>query len=203
MHLHFIGICGTAMGNVALMMRAAGHTVTVDGVATPLSGTTAESRGPSQNAKPATKGNPSRIVAKKYPLATSGGPEYMTHGYRQDLSIAKPMPGIELLDTGNRTAILVHPGKNAFLSSIGCINLCTRLPDADELISYAGSRRRVIALIEDMKTFLGNVPPSGDKPIPGASITIDEDALVTAKPQATAVVHPTYTVQRDDTLACL
>jgi UDP-N-acetylmuramate: L-alanyl-gamma-D-glutamyl-meso-diaminopimelate ligase len=28
MHLHFIGICGTAMGNVALMMRAIGHTVT-------------------------------------------------------------------------------------------------------------------------------------------------------------------------------
>jgi UDP-N-acetylmuramate: L-alanyl-gamma-D-glutamyl-meso-diaminopimelate ligase len=28
MHLHFIGICGTAMGNVALMMREAGHTVT-------------------------------------------------------------------------------------------------------------------------------------------------------------------------------
>ncbi|MCE7934079.1 MAG: UDP-N-acetylmuramate:L-alanyl-gamma-D-glutamyl-meso-diaminopimelate ligase [Chlorobi bacterium CHB2] len=28
MHIHFIGICGTAMGNVALMMRALGHTVT-------------------------------------------------------------------------------------------------------------------------------------------------------------------------------
>ncbi|HVZ39028.1 MAG TPA: UDP-N-acetylmuramate:L-alanyl-gamma-D-glutamyl-meso-diaminopimelate ligase [Candidatus Kapabacteria bacterium] len=28
MHIHFIGICGTAMGNVALMMRAMGHTVT-------------------------------------------------------------------------------------------------------------------------------------------------------------------------------
>lgn len=28
MHIHFIGICGTAMGNVALMMRAIGHTVT-------------------------------------------------------------------------------------------------------------------------------------------------------------------------------
>lgn len=27
-HIHFIGICGTAMGNVALMMRAIGHTVT-------------------------------------------------------------------------------------------------------------------------------------------------------------------------------
>ena len=28
MHIHFIGICGTAMGNVALMMRAMGHRVT-------------------------------------------------------------------------------------------------------------------------------------------------------------------------------
>ncbi len=28
MHIHFIGICGAAMGNVALMMRAKGHTVT-------------------------------------------------------------------------------------------------------------------------------------------------------------------------------
>ncbi len=28
MHIHFIGICGTAMGNVALMMRAMGHDVT-------------------------------------------------------------------------------------------------------------------------------------------------------------------------------
>ncbi len=27
MHIHFIGICGTAMGNVALMMRRIGHTV--------------------------------------------------------------------------------------------------------------------------------------------------------------------------------
>lgn len=28
MHLHFLGICGTAMGNAALLLRAAGHTVT-------------------------------------------------------------------------------------------------------------------------------------------------------------------------------
>ena len=28
MHLHFIGICGTAMGNAALLIRALGHTVT-------------------------------------------------------------------------------------------------------------------------------------------------------------------------------
>ena len=28
MTIHFVGICGTAMGNVALMMRSMGHTVT-------------------------------------------------------------------------------------------------------------------------------------------------------------------------------
>jgi len=178
----------------------ADHTITVEGVEVPLSGTTAESSGPSQNDVPATRARPSRIVAKTYRLATSGGPEYVTRGYRTDQRIGAPMPGIELLDTGNRFAILIHPGKNAFLSSIGCINLCTRLPDADELINYPGSRRRVIALIEDMRQFLGAVPAAGDKPIPGASLTIDEDGLAGAKPKASAAVAPTYTVQRDDTL---
>ncbi len=153
------------------------HSISVDGVDTPLSGTTAESCGPSQNDVPATAANPSRIVAKSYRLATSGGPEYVTHGYRQDLQIGEPMPGIELLDTGNRFAILVHPGKNAFLSSIGCINPCTSLPNANEDISYPGSRRRVIALIEDMKQFLGNFPASGDQMINGAAMVIDESAL--------------------------
>ena len=78
------------------------HTVRVDGFDVALSGTTAESSGPSQNDTPATEANPSRIVARTYRLATSGGPEYVTHGYRQDLQIRAPMPGIELLDTGNR-----------------------------------------------------------------------------------------------------
>lgn len=168
----------------------AAHTIKVDGVDVPLSGATAESRGPSQNDHPATKDNPSRIVARSYPLATSGGPEYVTHGYRNDLTIGAPMPGIELLDTGNRFAILIHPGKDAFLSSIGCINPCTALPDADEIISYAGSRRRVIALIEDMKQFLGNVPAAGDKPIPGASIVVDEHALVAAEGASAASAVP-------------
>lgn len=166
-------------------------TILVDGIAVPLSGTTAESKGPSQNAQPATAANPSRIVAKTYPLATSGGPEYVTHGFRDDLVIDPPMPAIELLDTGNRTAILIHPGKDTFLSSIGCINLCTRLPDAAEIINYPGSRRRVIALIRDMQQFLGNVPTAGDRPIPGASVTIDESRLDSAQP---AAAHPGDTV---------
>ncbi len=45
MHLHFIGICGTAMGNTALMMRAAGHVVTGsdDNVYPPMSDLLADS----------------------------------------------------------------------------------------------------------------------------------------------------------------
>ena len=95
--------------------------------------------------------NPSRILPGRYPLKTSGGPTYVTTGFRRDLQIEPQMPGIELRKTGNRTDIFIHPGKNEFLSSIGCINPCTSLPDANENIDYPGSRRRVIALIEDMK----------------------------------------------------
>ena len=151
--------------------------ITVGGVSVPLSGTTAESRGPSQNVHPATAQNPSRILPGEYPLKTSGGPTYVTHGFRNDLKIKATMPGLELRKTGGRSSILIHPGKNEFLSSIGCINLCTSLPDADEDIDYPGSRRRVIAIIEDMKQFLGNVPPGGDMAIANAFAVIDGDPL--------------------------
>ncbi len=173
-------------------------TVRVDGQEVPLFGTTAEAGGPSQNAKTAEEGFPTRVVAKTYPMQTSGGPTYVTHGYRQDETIAEKMPGLELTNTGRRSAILIHPGKDEFRSSIGCINLCTHLNTPQEIISYKGSRRRVIALIEDMKQFLGNLPAAGDKPIPNAFVVIGENAL--AKPAAPAV-NATYTVQRDDTLS--
>lgn len=170
--------------------KPAAGTIKVDGVGVPLSGTTAESKGPSQNAKPATAANPSRILAKTYPLATSGGPEYKTNGYRKDLMIQAAMPGLELMDTGKRTAILIHPGKDVLLSSIGCINLCTKLPDADEIINYPGSRRRVIALIEDMKQFLGGIPAAGDKPIQGAAVAIAETALKAEEALTAMTPHP-------------
>lgn len=165
-------------------------TILVDGKAVALSGTTAESAGPSQNAKRADEGFPTRILAKSYPMQTSGGPTYVTSGYRPDLEIAAQMPGLELTDTGRRTDILIHPGKDEFLSSIGCINLCTELPNADEKIDYPGSRRRVIALIEDLKTFLGGLP-GPDQPIPNASVVIDDGALAAvAAPASPAVATP-------------
>ena len=159
----------------------AATSVVVDGREVPLAGTIAESRGPSQNDAPATTAKPSRILPGRYPLKTSGGPTYVTNGYRNDLKIRAKMPGIELRKTGKRTAILLHPGKDEFLSSIGCLNPCTSLPDADEDISYGGSRRRVIALIEDMKVFLGGIPSGGDLPILNAFAVIDGDPVVDTK----------------------
>ncbi|HST37730.1 MAG TPA: M23 family metallopeptidase [Allosphingosinicella sp.] len=164
-------------------------TINVDGKDVPLFGTTAEAAGPSQNAKTADEGFPTRIVAKTYPMQTSGGPTYVTHGYRTDEQIAAQMPGLELKGTDRRTDILIHPGKDEFRSTVGCINLCTHLDTPGEIISYKGSRRRVIALIEDMKAYLGALP-GPDQAIPNAFVVIGEDAL--AKPEALAA-NATYT----------
>lgn len=164
-------------------------TILVDGKDVPLSGTTAESPGPSQNDKRADEGSPTRIVAQSYKMQTSGGPTYVTSGYRTDLKIEPQMPGLELAGTGRRTDILIHPGKDEFLSSIGCINLCTALPDADEKIDYPGSRRRVIALIEDMKQVLGGLP-GPDQPIADALVVIDETALTAAAPAPARAATP-------------
>jgi hypothetical protein len=106
----------------------AAATIAIGEIQVPLFGTTAEPKGPGQNAGPATEANPSRILPGRYPLKTSGGPTYKTNNYRGDQVIAPAMPGVELLGTGNRTDIIIHPGKGEFLSTIGCINLCKSLP---------------------------------------------------------------------------
>ena len=141
----------------------------------PLSGTTAEAIGPSSNA-PSAKDR-QRIATGRYPLRTTDGPDYMTYRFRDSNEVGEPMPGIELAGTGARTDILIHPGKNAFLSSVGCVNLCKELPHAGEQIDFPGSRRRVIALIEDMKRVLGDGFPSDNgRAIPNAFAVL-EDAI--------------------------
>ncbi|MGF7147204.1 hypothetical protein FHS96_000813 [Sphingomonas zeicaulis] len=135
-----------------------------------LSGMTAESRGPSSNE---TKGV--RIKPGRYPLATQAGGKYSTLNYTSNENQAAiRKPGIELLKTGDRSEILIHPGIG-FLASIGCINLCKDLPDASEPISYGGSRRRVIALIDDMKQFLSGFPAADGEPIPNAFAVIEDN----------------------------
>ncbi|HEY0505886.1 MAG TPA: hypothetical protein VGD42_20575 [Lysobacter sp.] len=136
-----------------------------------LSGTVAETRGPGAN-RPA--GNNRRVEPGRYPLFTQGGAKYVTHGYKESESVsAKPKPGLELKSTGQRAEILIHPGQG-FLASVGCINPCTSLPRASELIDYVPSRRRVIAIIEDLEAFAGNAfPRINGKRIPNAFVVID------------------------------
>ncbi|MFT0859823.1 hypothetical protein [Ancylobacter sp. G4_0304] len=145
-----------------------------DGVAQPhplLSGATAESRGPGANAP---KGNGRRVEPGRYPLWTQNGTKYKTIDYSPSLNQASiPRPGIELGNTAERKEILIHPGIG-FLASIGCINLCSSLPHANEPIDYAGSRQRVIAVIDDMRAFLhSHFPTQNGKAITDAFAVID------------------------------
>lgn len=136
-----------------------------------LSGTVAETRGPGDNSTPR---NNRRIEDGRYPLSTQDGTKYVTIGFTASLNPATlPRPGLELNNTGHRAEILIHPGRG-FLSSVGCINPCMSLPDANENIAFKGSRTRVIALIEDLKSFLGHSFPSRNgKKIPKAFVVID------------------------------
>jgi hypothetical protein len=136
-----------------------------------MKGTVAETRGPGAN-EPENNGR--RVEEGRYPLATQDGTNYKTWNFRDsEAANVLPKPGFELLSTGERTEILVHPG-NGFLSSVGCINPCASLPNATEGIDYVPSRKRVIALIEDMKSFVGTrFPRTNGRKIPGAFVVID------------------------------
>jgi hypothetical protein len=136
-----------------------------------MKGTVAESKGPGAN-KPV--GNGKRVEAGTYPLATQDGGKYVTWNYKiSDAANVTPKPGFELTKTGERTEILIHPG-NGFLSSIGCINPCTSLSGPGIGIDFKPSRERVIAIIEDMKAFLGaDFPKRNGKKIPNAFVVID------------------------------
>ena len=136
-----------------------------------LSGMVAETRGPGAN-KPAQ--NNRRVEEGRYPLFTQAGTKYVTIAYKDSESTsAKPKPGIELKETGSRSEILIHPGQG-FLSSIGCINPCTSLPDATEMIDFVPSRKRVIAIIDDLKGFTGAAfPTTNGKKIVNAFVVVE------------------------------
>jgi len=136
-----------------------------------LRGTTAEAKGPGANV-PVNNGK--RIEKGRYPLRTHAPGHYATIGFSASTDPgAEPKPCIEVGDTVARTDILIHPG-DGFLSSIGCINLCTSLPNANEPIDYAPSRKRVLAVLDDLKAFLGNaIPNKNGKLIPNVFLVID------------------------------
>jgi hypothetical protein len=149
-----------------------GYQVFHDGVATSaLSGACAETRGPGDNSK---AGNNRRIEAGRYPLSTHDGEKYLTIGYAESASLsALPRPALEVGHTNKRVGILIHPGRG-FLSSIGCINPARALPRPDSDIDFVDSRKRVIAMIDDMRTFLGGqFPTANGRDIPNAWCVID------------------------------
>ena len=141
-----------------------------------MSGTIAELKGPGAN-RPT--GNGRRIEAGRYPLATHGfeGSRYCTIGYDPNSTHRRGRkPAILLRNTGERVGILIHPGEN-FLSSIGCFNPCTTLPNAAEMIDWDGSLRRTIRIIDDLRAYLRNsFPRSNGVAIPRANFVIDGEA---------------------------
>ena len=136
-----------------------------------LCGRTAESPGPGSNSTP---GNKKRIEPGRYPLWTQDGTNYVTIGYTSNQNHAAiPRPSIELKETGNRSEILIHPGRG-FLSSVGCINLCKTLPSADTDLEYVENRLRVIAIIADLRAYCGDsFPTANGQPIPHAWAVVD------------------------------
>jgi hypothetical protein len=116
-----------------------------------LEGVAFERQGPGDNGGSGSKYH-RRIAAGTYPLLTQDGSNYRTIGYQTGGE--HPRPALLVGETGQRVAILVHPG-NAYLSSIGCINLSKPLGGAADDMSYGESQLHVVAMINAMRVELG------------------------------------------------
>ena len=135
-----------------------------------LSGMSVEAPGPGDNAETGVR---RCIEPGIYALATHDGERYCTLGYTANTNpAALPRPGLLVTGTGERSAVLVHPGRG-FLASIGCFNLTRPLWGGDDDMDYVESRTRVIALIDNLRSFLGeHFPSENGHPIPSALLEI-------------------------------
>ena len=172
------------------------YEVFIDGVsaataAAPLlKGNVCEVPGPGKN-HPA--GNGLRIEQGRYQLTTQFGARYESIGYSDSTTIAAKllMPAVALTGTGERVAILIHPGhpKNegdppfAYVSSVGCFNLTQPLTAQDN-IEFFESRLRVIALINSLAAFAPAAfqnaqghPIRSNTVIPGAFAIVDGEPM--------------------------
>lgn len=137
-----------------------------------LSGATIEREGPGDNGD-VGKTEHRCIEAGLYPLAMHDTENYATVNYESDGD--HPRPAFALRETVRRTGILVHPAAG-YGSTIGCFNLGERLDDASSNLDLMDSTRRVIALIDDLKTFLGGqLPTSG--PLPNCRVLVEDPPL--------------------------
>ncbi len=139
-----------------------------------LSGQMVERGGPGDNTTAVGNLQDLRISAGTYPLALHSGTKFKTNGYSSSLShTALPRPGLLLKQTGERTAILIHPGMD-YVWSVGCLNPASGLVNAKSAVSFADSRARVIAIIDELKSRTGTgFPTAAGKAIPGALVVIE------------------------------
>jgi hypothetical protein len=122
-----------------------------------LKGNICETIGPGRNDHKGV-----RIAQGRYQLTTQFGARYESIGFSTSTKIAADplMPGIALTGTGQRSAILIHPGHPkkvgdppvAYISSIGCFNPTRALTHNDD-INFFESRLRLIALIDSLAAF--------------------------------------------------
>lgn len=167
------------VGNSRRTRTVGTYQVFHDGVAqTKLQGAMFEQKGPSDNSK---NGNTydRRIEPGRYPLWTQDGTKYKTIEYKKTAAAATsfkliPRPGIELKETGQRSEILIHPAQG-FLSSEGCLHPSRPLATGRGRIDFAESRKRVIAIIDDLSAHLGDKFPNMDgERIPNAWVVVED-----------------------------
>jgi hypothetical protein len=137
-----------------------------------LSGFCAETHGPGDNLH---AGNNRCVEPGVYTLSTEDGKKYCPFNYTSNTNPAKlRRPALLLGNTGKRGGILIHPARG-FLWSVGCINPAQSLRDASSDVEFLDSRRRVIALIDDLVTFLGEkMPKNNGHRIPNAEVVISD-----------------------------
>jgi hypothetical protein len=141
-----------------------------------LNGNICESVGPGEDSVPNTG---LRVSPGRYRLSTHFSSTYRSMGYSEDevQSSVIPMPAIGLMDTGNRTGILIHPGHlpDLYLSSVGCLNPTGPL-SSDQLMDFWDSRARVVSLINDLKNFdISAFDESTDTVITNAHVIIENE----------------------------
>lgn len=136
-----------------------------------LDGQIVERGGPGDNTTKIGDNRDLRIKAGVYRLAVQNG-KYRTNGYVvSSQPDRQPKPALLLEDTGERFAVLIHPGAD-YLYSIGCLNPTSGLKNANSAMDFQDSRDRTIALIDFLRAKLGAAFPKSGV-IPGASIRIE------------------------------
>jgi hypothetical protein len=130
-----------------------------------LHGAIAESLGPRATA-PVTDETPEVFCAH-----VINDEKYATIGYSLNANpAALQRPGLLFVSADQQRRLLLHPARG-FCWSVGTIHLASKLDHSAFDIDFADSRARTIALIDDLRAFVGfGFPTSAGSKIPRAKI---------------------------------